>query len=185
MNPTESLQYFSILQQKAKDDFAERFQDVSNRVIKDLQGTKSYHKDYQEVIGWMFELYKVNSTTFYSLFRNVMSGETDLSTLEGLEKMRSCVGNFFDDSSIKLVVDKNQTYPSPDGPKPLHINPILDWHLEWAKDDEKCLSVQELINVMKDVYQADYEWCKQFSSYFGPDKSTYLDKYNHSLLKSP
>jgi hypothetical protein len=114
-----------------------------------------------------------------------MYGQTDLSTLEGLEKMCSFVGNFFDDSFIKLVVDKNKTYPSPNGPKSLPINPILDWHLEWTKGDEKCLSVQELIDVMKEVYQADYEWCKQFGNRFGYDKNTNLDKYNFSLLKSP
>jgi hypothetical protein len=184
MNPTESIEYFSTLQQKAHDDFAKRFEDVSKRIIDDLRGTKSYHEDYQKVIGWIFELYKVNSTTFYSLFKNVMYGQTDLSTLEGLEEMRSFVGNFFDDSFVKLVVDKNQTYPSSDGPKSLPSNPLLEWHLKWTQD-EKCLSVQELIDIMQQVYQADYEWCKQFSNHFGHDKNTNLNKYNRSLLKSP
>jgi hypothetical protein len=50
MNPTESIEYFSTLQQKAHDDFAKRFEDVSKQIIDDLKGTTSY-EDCQKVIG--------------------------------------------------------------------------------------------------------------------------------------
>jgi hypothetical protein len=138
-------------------------------------------------MGWMFELYKVNSTTFYSLFEKVMSGCTRLETLEGLEEMRSFVGNFFDDSYVKLVVDENRTYKHPlDGKEiKMEINPMLDWHFEWANDSEDCLSTKELIDVMRQVYESDYKWCQRANERFGGDESTKLDKYDLSLLKKP
>jgi len=184
MNRLDSVKYLEELKKEAKNDFERRFKDVSGRFAEDLLGEKPYHKDYQDVIGWMFELYKVNSTTFFSLFRNVMSGCTDLRTLKGLEEMRSFVGNFFDDSFVKLVIDENREYDHPiDGKVKMDIDPIFDWHLEWAHDDEKCLSTKELIEIMRQIYQADYEWCEKCNHHFGGDESTQTDKYDKSLLK--
>lgn len=184
MNNLSSIKYFEELKQKAKEDFDKRFKRVSESFCDDLLGEKSYHKDYQEVIGWMFELYKVNSTTFYSLFDKVMSGCTSLETLEGLEEMDSFVGNFFDDSYVKLVIDKNRTYKNPvtGKEKEMEINPAMDWHLEWANDNEKTLTTKELIEVMRQVYEADYKWCQRFNNHF-LDSSTKLDKYDLTLLK--
>ena len=184
MNNLSSIKYFEELKIKAKEDFERRFKDVSNRIIEDLLGDKPYHKDYQAVIGWMFELYNVNNTTFYSLFNKVMYKGTNLKTIEGLESMRSFVGNFFDDSVVKLAVDENRTYPTPNGPKQMEIDPVFDWHLEWAHDGDECLSTQQLIDIMQQVYEANYKWCQKCNSgFFGGDESTKLDKYDLSLLK--
>jgi len=49
--------------------------------------------------------------------------------LEGLEAMRHFVGNFFDDSYVKLVVDKNRVYSFGKGQeRVLDIDPILFNH---------------------------------------------------------
>jgi hypothetical protein len=184
MNIKDSIVYFEKLKTKAQKNCDCRIKRVADKFQEDLLGEKSYHKDYQEVIGWMFELYKVNSTTFYSLFKNVMSGSTDLTELKGLEEMRSFVGNFFDDSYVKLVVDENRTYtnPSTKEVKKIPIDPILDWHLAWANDTEECLSKDELVDVMRKAYKANYEWCKRCNKRWGGDKSTDESKYDLTLL---
>lgn len=185
MNNPSSIKYFEGLKKEAKKNFDERFKKVSYEFLEDLFGEKPYDKDCQAVIGWMFELYKVNSTTFYTLFKKVMYGRTNLETLEGLEEMRSFVGNFFDDSCVKLVVNENRTYESPITEKEVKmpISPAFDWHLEWAHDDEETLSTKELIEVMRRVYEGDYEWCKKLNDCSRGDSSTKLDKYDLSLLK--
>lgn len=185
MNREDSIKYLEDLKLRAQEDLSDRFHRVSKEFKEDLNGDKQYHKDYQEVMGWMFELFKVNSTTFYSLFKDVLSGATDLETLEGLEEMRFFVGNFFDDAYVKLVVDDNREYDHPiKGKIQMEIDPVHDWHLEWGGyDDEKTLTTEELIQVMRDVYQADYEWCKKFNKHFGGDETTKVDKFDKSLLK--
>jgi hypothetical protein len=183
MNRSSSIKYFENLKRKAKENSAQRLKNVSEEIGNDLLGKESYRKDHQDVIGWMFELYKVNPTTFYSLFKDVMPSCTNLETLRGLEEMRSFVGNFFDDSFVKLVVD--DYYPNKEEKVGININPMFDWHLEWVGDDEECLSTKQLIEIMRLVYEANYKWCQKFNCLFKGDETTKLGKYNLSLLKKP
>lgn len=184
MNNEASKTYLSQLLSNASTDCKERLNDVTQRFGEDMADDEPYKKHYQKVIGWMFELHKVNATTFYSLFNKVMF-DTNLNTLEGLECMRSFVGNFFDDSGVVLDVDENREYPTPNGTKQMPIDPMFDWHIVWASEDKVWLSIQELINIMKKVYQADYDWCKECNKRFGEDKTSGLDKYDKSLLENP